>query len=100
MLFLKIEILESWKYNEVIKAYNSFMEGSIMADISKSKYAGNFAFLLRCKKCGNVLRELGGDAYTAEQALLAVKQSDETCPVCGSKDWGKLRRILASNADE
>ena len=70
-----------------------------MSEIVGSKYAGNFAFLLRCKKCGNILRELGADAYTAERALSEVKQSEEVCPVCGSKDWGKLRRILADKTE-
>ena len=65
-----------------------------------SIYADNFAFLLRCRKCGGVIRELGGDAYTAEQALLAVRASDETCPFCGKADFGKLRRISADHTAE
>ena len=71
-----------------------------MSELKGSLYAEDFAFLLRCRKCGNVLRELGGNAYEAEQALQQVRASDEVCPVCRAKDWGKLRRIIKKEVSE
>ena len=68
-----------------------------MNETRGSRYAANFAFLLRCRICGSVVRELGGDAYTAERALLAVRASDEVCPCCGGRNWDKLRRIEADD---
>ncbi len=71
-----------------------------MEKIRGSRYAATFAFLLRCRSCGSVIREIGGDAYTAERALQAVRASGEVCPCCCGRDWDKLRRIEAEEPAE
>ena len=73
------------------------MEIKLTVTLPPSKYAKRFAFLLCCGDCHTTFQELGGNAYTAERALQKVRQKDEPCPVCGSRNWRKIRRIETEN---
>ena len=76
------------------------MEKKAMEGAPGSAYAANFAFMLLCKKCKTIYRELGTNAYVAEQELLAVRKRREKCPICGSYSWDKIRRIEKKEESE
>ncbi|MBQ8994608.1 MAG: hypothetical protein IJ091_02215 [Oscillospiraceae bacterium] len=69
------------------------MKFEVKLTLPGSKYANNFGFRLKCSSCGDVSRELGTNAYTAETELNRIRRSGEKCPVCGASTWEKVRII-------
>ena len=69
------------------------MENKKQEEIRGSRYRNRFAFMLLCKKCKTICRELGTNSYQADRELELVRKNRETCPICGSRSWDKIRRI-------
>ena len=76
------------------------MEEKKKEAILGSRYRANFAFMLLCKKCKTVYRELGTNSYQADIELEQVRKNRETCPICGSRSWDKIRRIEKDRESE
>jgi rRNA maturation endonuclease Nob1 len=90
-------LLKIYSYRDIIKVCTETgginMEEKKQEAIRGSRYRSRFAFMLLCKKCKTVYRELGTNSYEADQALELVRKNREKCPICGSWSWDKIRRI-------